>query len=103
MKDEYPISAMGIGGRQVRTGPDYGNIYDHHAVIYEYANGVKLHAYCRQQSGLVGDMSVHVAGAKGAASLTQRGMEINADERWRYEGEKNNQSQTEHDELFASI
>jgi predicted dehydrogenase len=103
LKDEYPVSAMGLGGRQVRTGPEYGNIYDHHSVIYEYANGTKLHAYCRQQAGGVNDISVHVAGSKGKAVISQRGLEITTDQKWRYEGEKNNQSQTEHDELFASI
>ena len=103
MKDEHPVSAMGLGGRQVRTGPEYGNIYDHHSVIYEYADGAKLHAYCRQWSGGVGDISVHVAGGKGTAAINQRGLEITTDSKWRYEGQKNNQSQTEHDELFASI
>jgi predicted dehydrogenase len=103
MKDEYPVSAMGLGGRQVRTGSEYGNIYDHHSVIYEYASGVKLHAYCRQQAGGVNDISAHVAGSKGTAALSQRSLEITAGSKWRYDGEKNNQSQTEHDELFASI
>jgi predicted dehydrogenase len=103
MKDEYPVSAMGLGGRQVRTGPEYGNIYDHHSVIYEYASGVKLHAYCRQQSGGVNDISAHVAGARGTALLNTRSLEFTTGTKWRYDGEKNNQSQTEHDELFASI
>jgi predicted dehydrogenase len=103
MKDEYPVSAMGLGGRQVRTGSEYGNIYDHHSVIYEYASGVKLHAYCRQQAGGVNDISAHVAGSRGTAALSQRNLEIMAGSKWRYDGEKNNQSQTEHDELFASV
>jgi len=103
LKDEYPVSAMGLGGRQVRTGPEYGNIYDHHSVIYEYANGAKLHAYCRQWTGGVNDISVHVAGGKGTAAISQRGLEITTESKWRYDGAKNNQSQTEHDELFASI
>ena len=104
MKDEYPVSAMGLGGRQVRTGPEYGNIYDHHSVIYEYASGVKLHAYCRQQAGGVSDISAHVTGSKGGAMFTSRGdMRVTGETEWVFRGEKNNQSQTEHDELFASI
>ena len=104
MRDEYPVSAMGLGGRQVRTGPEYGNIYDHHSVIYEYASGVKLHAYCRQQAGGVNDISAHVAGSKGTALFTSRGdLKLTGETTWTYRGEKNNQSQTEHDELFASI
>jgi myo-inositol 2-dehydrogenase/D-chiro-inositol 1-dehydrogenase len=31
-KGDHPIEAQGMGGRQVRVGPDYGEIYDHHAV-----------------------------------------------------------------------
>jgi predicted dehydrogenase len=103
MKDEYPVSAMGVGGRQVRTGPEYGNIYDHHAVIYEYASGVKLHAYCRQQAGGVSDMSAQVAGSRGSALIDQRRYEISGENKWNFEGEKNNHFVTEHEELFASI
>ncbi|MBI4657727.1 MAG: Gfo/Idh/MocA family oxidoreductase [Verrucomicrobia bacterium] len=103
MKDEYPVSAVGTGGRQVRTGPEYGNIYDHHAVIYEYASGVKLFANCRQQAGCRNDISVQVMGAKGSAALNTRGLEIKTDAKWTYTGAKNNPSQTEHDDLFASI
>ena len=103
MHDEYPISAMGLGGRQVRTGPEFGNIFDHHSVIYEYASGVKLHAYCRQQSGGVGDISVHATGSKGAAAFGTRSLEIKNDSKWRYQGDKKDHYQIEHDELFASI
>ena len=35
-----PRRAMGMGGRQVRTGTNYGNIFDHFAIEYEYENGV---------------------------------------------------------------
>ena len=103
MKDEYPVRAYGTGGRQVRTAPEYGNIYDHHSVTYEYENGQKLFAACRQMAGCSNDISVHVAGAKGIATLDRRIMQIDTGEKWRYTGEKNNQSQTEHEELFASI
>ena len=49
-KNEYPVKAVGLGGRQVRTGKDYGHIFDHHAVVYEYANGTRLFSFCRQQA-----------------------------------------------------
>lgn len=32
LKGEYPVTAQGQGGRQVRTGREYGDIYDHHFV-----------------------------------------------------------------------
>ncbi len=103
MKNEYPVRAVGTGGRQVRTGPEYGNIYDHHTVIYEYANGVKLFSSCRQQSGCQNDMSCYVMGGKGTAEVSERRFAISAESQWIYHGEKNNMYQTEHDELFASI
>jgi predicted dehydrogenase len=103
MGDAYPARAYGIGGRQVRTGPEYGNIYDHHSVIYEYENGVKLFASCRQQAGCMNDISTHVMGEKGVARFAARAPEIQTETTWTYRGERNNQSQTEHDELFASI
>jgi myo-inositol 2-dehydrogenase/D-chiro-inositol 1-dehydrogenase len=103
MKDEPPVRAYGLGGRQVRNGPDHGNIYDHHSVIYEYANGVKVFANCAQQAGCRNDISVQVMGAKGTAALTTRALSMTAGEKWVYDGERNNHSQTEHDELFASI
>src|SRR5262249_34403068 len=49
MKDQYPVRAVGMGGRQVRTEPEHGNIYDHFSVVYEYASGVKLFSNCRHQ------------------------------------------------------
>jgi len=107
MKNEYPARAVGMGGRQVRTGPEYGNIYDHHAVVYEYANGVKLFSNCRQQPGCSNDMSADVLGSKGRAHLSdvrhRTSLAIHTATDWFYGGETNNMYQTEHDELFASI
>ena len=105
MNGEYPATALGVGGRAQRTGEEFGNIYDHHSVIYEFASGPRLHAYCRQQSGLRGDISVHVAGEKGIARLAERdrGLVLETADKWTYDGVKNNIYQTEHDELFASI
>ena len=65
MKNEYPIRVVGSGGRQVRTDPLYGNIFDHHTVVYEYASGVKLFSACRQQVGCAQDVSDHIMGTKG--------------------------------------
>ena len=34
-----------MGGRQVRTDPAYGHIFDHFTIDYEYPNGVHLHEH----------------------------------------------------------
>ena len=103
MKGEYPVSAFGLGGRQARTGPEFGNIYDHHSVIYEYANGVKLFSNCRQMPGCRNDMSCHVMGAKGTAEISESRIRLKIDNPWTYRGDKENIYQIEHNELFASI
>jgi predicted dehydrogenase len=103
MKGEYPVRAIGTGGRQVRTGPEYGNIYDHHSVIYEFANGVKCFSVCRQQEHCANDISNHVMGSKGTGQLTEKKISLSAGPGWRYQDKSNDIYQTEHDELFASI
>jgi predicted dehydrogenase len=106
IKNMYPARAVGLGGRQVRTGPEYGQIYDHFSVVYEYADGTKLFSNCRQQPGCHNDMSAHVLGTKGRAQLSERegGLAVETPQtRWHYDGPTNEMYQTEHDELFASI
>jgi predicted dehydrogenase len=103
MKEQYPIRAVGLGGRAHRTGPEYGNIYDHHSVVYEYENGAKLFSNCRQIPGFKNDMSAHAVGTKGKAEINERRPSITTQARWAYEGPKNDIYQTEHDELFAGI
>ncbi|QJW96786.1 Gfo/Idh/MocA family protein [Frigoriglobus tundricola] len=106
MKDTYPTKAIGMGGRTVLSGPEYGNIYDHFSVVYEYANGARLVSNTRQHPKTKGDMSAHALGTKGRALLSERtnGLTIRAGTGdWVYEGPGNEMYQAEHDELFASI
>lgn len=103
MNDQYPVRAYGTGGRQARNGPDFGNIFDHHSVTYEYADGTRLFAACRQMSGCMNDISTLVMGEKGVAGFRQRALEIDTDRPWVYRGEPTNAQQIEHNQLFASI
>lgn len=104
MKDAPPKQCVGTGGRQKRVDPAFGNIYDHHAVCYEWANGVKLFAYCRQQDGTAKDVSDYVMGTKGTAEIMKH--KIVGENPWAYkapDGDKDDMYQNEHNELFASI
>jgi predicted dehydrogenase len=107
MGDKYPAAALGMGGRQVRTGPEYGNIFDHFSITYTYDNGVPLISNTRQMAGCKGEMSAVVIGAKGEALISERrnGLSITSgNERWVYKSdEPDDFYQTEHDRLFASI
>ena len=104
MRDEVPLRASGSGGRQQRTDPKYGNIYDHFSIVYEYANGVKAFARCRHFRGCSNDVSDHFFGTKGRVDVFKHAIhDYKGNDIWRFTGEKNNMYQTEHDELFAGI
>ncbi|HTK74043.1 MAG TPA: Gfo/Idh/MocA family oxidoreductase [Gemmataceae bacterium] len=102
LKNTYPISAVGLGGRQVRTDPKFGHIYDHHAVIFEYQNGTKVFSFCRQMAKCFNDVSDHVIGTKGSAQMMRH--TIDGATQWRFpRGRSENMYQVEHNELFAAI
>jgi predicted dehydrogenase len=101
MKNQYPERAVGTGGRQVRTDPQFGHIYDHFSVVYQWANGVKGFSACRQMRGCANDVSDHIMGSKGAADVMR--FAISGANPWQYKGRGGNMYQVEHDELFASI
>ncbi len=104
MKDEPPIKAAGVGGRQSRTGPEFGHIFDHHSVVYEYKNGVKLFHTCRQQSNTKVDVTDHVFGTLGTAHIMSH--VITGAKPYHHRKRRDdpdNMYQNEHDELFASI
>ena len=101
MKNEPPVKCLGTGGRQVRTDPMYGNVFDHFSVVYEYAGGQKLFAQCRQMVGCATDVNDYLIGTKGTASIMQH--MIDGENKWRYRGTPPNMYQQEHDEFFASI
>ena len=71
IKGGHPVRAQGMGGRQVRNDRKlHGQIFDHHFVEYEYADGSKLFSQCRQgQAGTHQEVSEHVVGTKGRADL----------------------------------
>lgn len=103
LKNAYPVRAEGMGGRQVRTGPEYGEIYDHHAVEFEYADGSRMFSYCRHMPNCWEDVSEHAIGSKGTADIRAYSIVPKDGEKWRYRGEKKDPYQVEHDDLFASI
>jgi predicted dehydrogenase len=102
MGDKPPALAYGLGGRQVRTGAEYGNIFDHHAVVYEWANGTKCFAFTRQMKGCFGETEDFVYGTKGTASILKNQVKSGKDI-WRYKGDKPSMYDVEHKEMIAGI
>lgn len=102
MGDALPVSAVGLGGRQVRTDPMYGNIFDHFSVVYEYANGAKVFSFCRQMPQCANDVSDHVYGTKGYAELMSHTIKAGGTT-WEYDGKAPNMYVQEHKEMLAAL
>jgi myo-inositol 2-dehydrogenase / D-chiro-inositol 1-dehydrogenase len=104
MGDKLPVRVVGVGGRQARTGPEYGHIYDHFGLDYEYENGVHLMSMCRQQPGTPGLVAEFAAGSKGRCD-TQDGVryEITGGTPWKWSGQPTEPYVQEHTDLIASI
>ena len=100
MQDQTPVKCHGLGGRSSMTKPIYGDVFDHHSVVYEFANGVPIYAFCRTTTGCYNNSSSTILGSKGRASIT--GCRIWGENEWRWSG-RCNPYQIEHDVLFKGI
>lgn len=105
MGDLPPVSVMGTGGRQVRTDPKFGHIFDHFAITYEYENGAKGFHFSRQQANCENSYMAEIFGTDGVgrADVSRNIHAVEGRNAWEYEGEENDMYQTQHDELFAAI
>jgi len=104
VKNGYPVRAWGMGGVETRKGPDYGEIFDHHAVELEYADGSRVFSQCRHQNGCWDSVSEHAIGTKGNCDIS--GFKITGENAWRRrskDGESNDGWQLEHYPLQEAI
>lgn len=95
-----PKNVLGMGGRQVRVAPQYGNIFDHFAVEYEYPNGVRVASMCRQTKGTSERVEERIVGTKGVAWSEGK---ITGERPWVFEGDELNPYVQEHIDLITSI
>jgi predicted dehydrogenase len=98
--NKVPLKCHGLGGRSSMAGPVYGDVFDHHSVVYEFENGPRAYALCRTTTGCYDEDSSLVFGSKGKASI--KGCRISGETNWRWQGQCD-PYQVEHDRLFAAI
>ena len=103
LKGAYPVRCQGLGGRQVRIAPEYGEIYDHFACEYEYADGTRMFSYCRHIPNCWDSVTEHAIGTKGTSDISASIIDAKGGDKWKYRGKRANPYQVEHDDLFASI
>ena len=102
----HPIKAIGAGGRQWRTDPKYGHIYDHFAVDFEYPSGARVMSMCRQIAGTTGKVDEHFLGSKGRSSMSSdKPGSITGANPWTFErtGRPVSPYVQEHTDLIASL
>ena len=101
---DHPIRATGIGGRSGRPGGavadpnEFGQIWDHFAVEYEYKSGVRVFSYCRHIVASEGDISEMVFGSTGTCRVNNyaiNNQQVGQDDR--------NEYVQEHIDLLNSI
>ncbi|MFC2157626.1 Gfo/Idh/MocA family oxidoreductase [Acidobacteriota bacterium] len=99
----HPVKCSGMGGRQARTAPQYGNIFDHFAIEYEYANGARIMSMCRQTPGASNNVSERVIGTNGLSYTDGANGYIKGNKEFKYEKESPNPYVQEHIDLIAGI
>jgi predicted dehydrogenase len=103
-KGSYPVKAQGMGGRQVRSGKEYGEIFDHHFVEFHYGDGSVMNSQCRHIKGTYAIVDELLVGTKGVVKCGAGEILTNGKSAYKFDKKsENNPYQTEHDELFAAI
>lgn len=95
-----PIKCHGLAGRSTMVEPLYGDVFDHHSVVYEFDKGVRVYAFCRTTAGCYDECSSLVFGTKGKANLLN--CRLSGETAWRWQGQCD-PYQTEHNKLFEGI
>lgn len=95
-----PVKCHGLGGRSSSQNL-LGDVFDHHSVVYHYANGARMYAFCRTTPNCYNENSSVIMGSKGTAyPLAGR---ITGAEAWQFSGQNDNPYVAEHREFLASI
>jgi predicted dehydrogenase len=101
LKEEMPTSCFGLAGRSTSFGEIYGDMFDHHSVVYEYAHGARVYALCQTRNGTYGNSHDVVMGTKGTCYLGEG--RIEGEKKWKFKGPYNNPYDTEQKALVDSI
>ena len=96
----HPVRAYGMGGRLARPSKEYGHIYDHFAIEYEYPEGVRMFSQNRQIEGCTDRIGAEVVGTKGTSNCQDR---IKGEREWAFQGQVRDPYEQEHIDLIESI
>jgi predicted dehydrogenase len=103
LMDGYPVTAQGQGGRQVRTGLNFGQIYDHHVVEFTYEDGTKMFSQCRHIRNTWNSVSEHAHVSDGYCNISEAKIVNAGMTAWEYGRGGRGGHQQEHHDLFADL
>jgi hypothetical protein len=93
-----------MGGRALLEGPDHGEIFDHHYVEFEYADGVKMHVQCRQMDNCHVKQGINIQGIKARADERFQILDKQGNALWRHRGKDDpSPYQIEQDVFIGSV
>ena len=101
LHDENPTWCFGLGGRSTSFGEVYGDMFDHHTVVYEFKSGARLYGLCQTRAGCYPNWDDVLMGTKGVCHWTA--CRIEGQTNWRYRGPKNDPAVGEQERLIGSI
>ncbi len=110
IKNGWPVSVQGMGGRQVRQEPD--QLFDHYGAEFTFADGTRLMAQGRHMTNCWDFFGDLIQGTKGCVVLGEgqprprvfKGHQpVSENLVWSYKGPEWDHYQYEHDLLFDAI
>jgi len=101
LREENPSWCFGLAGRSTSFGQVYGDMFDHHTVVYEFPSGVRLYAMCQTRTGCYHNWDDIILGTKGTCHWTA--CRIVGETNWQYRGPRNNPHSEEQKILIGSI
>jgi myo-inositol 2-dehydrogenase/D-chiro-inositol 1-dehydrogenase len=101
LREENPTSCFGLAGRSTSFGEIYGDMFDHHTVVYEFTSGPRIYALCQTRANCYGQWDDVLLGSKGVCHWSA--CRIEGETNWRYEGPQNNPHDEEQKILIGSI
>ncbi len=100
--EDHPDRCIARGGRQARTGKEYGNIYDHFSGDLTYPNGVHLSSFSSQIKGATGLVGERLVGTRGETWSDRGRCYISGPKEWK-SGQSHDGGKKQFQDLCAAI
>ena len=101
--NSHPLKCIGVGGRQVRTTPEYGDVFDHFAVEFEYPDGVRVEYMGTQIDHYSHRQDERVVGTRGRAYIDSGNAVIEGQNPFKYDGPSPDPCIRQHADQIAAI